>query len=160
MPVTYSTIASYTFASAATTYTFSSIPATYTDLVIVLYNINAGSATGLNMRVNGDNGNSYQYMRMFGSGSTLESGGDGGLNLTGASVGIIDTGVSVIVSNWQNYANTNMLKTIISQHAGPQYNDTYATLWANTDAINSITFSQNFDFEIGTNFTLYGILKA
>jgi hypothetical protein len=161
MPTTYTTVASYTFASAGTTYTFSSIPNTYTDLVIVLSNINSGGATGLNIKVNADSGSNYAYMRMYGSGSNIEADGATSLGTTGQSIGIIDTGVSTMVSNWQNYANTNMFKTIITQHAGPQYNDVYATLWASTVAINSIEFSQGGqNFDIGTNFTLYGILKA
>jgi hypothetical protein len=161
MPTTYTTVASYTFASAGTVYTFSSIPSTYTDLVLVMSNINSGGATGLNIRINGDTGSNYAYMRMYGSSSTINSDGDTSLSTGGASIGIIDTGVSVVTSNWQNYANTTMFKSIITQHAGPQYNDVYATLWANTTAINSIQFSQGGqNFDIGTNFTLYGILKA
>jgi hypothetical protein len=122
--------------------------------------INSGGATGLNVKYNGDNGSNYAYMRMYGSGSTIDADGNTSLQSTG-STGIIDTGVAVLISNYQNYANTNMFKTVISQHAGPQYNDTYASLWASTAAINSIEISQGGqNFDTGTNFTLYGILKA
>jgi hypothetical protein len=159
MPITYTTIATTTFASASTSYTFNSIPSTYTDLVLVMSTKFGGSATGLNILLNGDSGSNYAYMRAYGYSATISSEGQVALTTPG-SIAIVDTGMNTIIANFQNYKNTNVFKSIIAKHAGNEYLDWYSSLWASTAAINSIQIYAGSNFDIGTNFTLYGITAA
>lgn len=161
---TYSTIATYTVPSAATDYTFSSIPSTYTDLVIIA-NLTSSISSSVSVRFNGDTGSNYNFLFMFGTGSTVSNGNN--ISATSADVFYGNTTISTQILNIQSYANTSVRKNYISRFSpSTEYAGAYAGEWASTAAINSIRLiaggssGSASTFSTGTTFTIYGIAAA
>ena len=160
MPSTYEPIASTTLASPTLSVTLSSIPATYTDLVLVvsMYEpTNWGSGV---LVINSDTGTNYSSTRLGGDGSTAFSARQS--NVSNIYPGQISNG-TIFIFNIQNYANTNVNKTIISRGNGTGQNlMTSASIWRNTAAINSLKFSNGggSNLPTGTMVTVYGIKAA
>jgi hypothetical protein len=172
MATTYEKIQSTTLGSAAATITFSSIPATYTDLRIVASL--TGTGTGYanspsRIRFNSDTGSNYSYTYIRGDGSVASSS-----RTTNASYGFGFQSGSISGSQPIFYScdifsyagSTN--KTFLVE-TGAEMNGIYdwyvyrlVNLWRNTSAITSIELSSpNGDnLAVGSNATLYGILKA
>lgn len=159
---TYSTIATTTLGSAASSYTFSSIPGTYTDLVLIAsaknstYNASSGE-----LRFNSDTGTNYSSTAISGDGTTAAS--YRATNATSVQcfrTNISDNGTSVI--NIQNYANTTTYKTVVSRTGTATVTVAFAGLWRSTSAITSITVKpeDGTTFSTGSVFTLYGISAA
>ena len=102
---TYSSLATNTLSTSATSITFSSISQSYTDLVAVFSgNITTATRVGLNIQVgNGtvDTGSNYSVTWMGGNGTTAVSGKDvsAGAILSG---GVISDTISFSVTNFQN----------------------------------------------------------
>jgi hypothetical protein len=163
--ITYSTVATTTLGSAASSYTFSSIPTTYTDLILIA--ALAPGATNYDFQVgNGsvDTGANYSSTRVFGNGSS--AGSDAQSNNTTGVTGNISNSSTIPIStilHFQNYSNTSTNKTVLSRY---DVTDSYAFaivgLWRSTAAINTIrihsTSAQNIP--AGTMLTLYGIASA
>ena len=173
--VTYTPIANYTFASAASTYTFSSIPQTYTDLIVVL---NAKSSStiyyhdNILWRFNGDSSAIYSDIKLSNNGSSA------------ASYSIADTGASYCgqlpnstsgnstydrstnIIQVMSYANTSIYKTVLSSSAAADsagYTNTeiYVGTYRSTSAVTSLTMvNGEGNFVIGTTISLYGIAAA
>ena len=162
---TYEPIATTTFASTATSYIFSSIPATYTDLVLIFKgSLTTGTAIPI-LRFNSDSTSIYSDTTLYGH-STASYGGGGDSNsgniyVTGADT--LSTGISQLILNVQNYANSTTYKTVISKYgdAGTGLSVMVGT-WRSTSAINAITIGTHngSSFSIGSTFTLYGIAAA
>jgi len=157
---TYSTIATTTFGSAASSYTFSSIPQTYTDIVLVA-NLLPASSARVRFRVDGDSGSNYSYTVLTGNGTTATSGrySSTEIDLFWAN---LPSGWSNYICNFQNYSNTTTFKTILSRGNSTAI-ETLANvgLWRSTSAIDSIEiFSSAGNFASGSTFTLYGISAA
>jgi hypothetical protein len=157
---TYSTIATTTFGSAASSYTFSSIPSTYTDLVLIR---SGGISTPdeIGLRFNGDTGSNYSYTSMSGYSGATASGR--GSNQTMGRGGAAWTATNNTIWNIMNYANTTTNKTFLQRFNDPGDTvGTAVTLWRSTAAINSvqvITLS-GANLTVGTTLTLYGISAA
>jgi len=161
---TYEPISTTTLGSAAASHTFSSIPGTYTDLVLVINGLVVGAdAVQINMTFNGTGDTSRSYTRFQGNGtspSSLRSQADSGVGVLGDSQG------GLIIANIMSYKNTSVYKTILTRYSsldsGDSRSGTFASLWANTQAITSITLSPNsgLNWATGSTFTLYGLAAA
>jgi hypothetical protein len=143
--------------------TFSSIPATYRDLIIVINPISATtSATEVLTRINSDTGSNYPYVRMKGNGSVASSS-SGTFTKVPQAVAVASNATSRNQSIIQimDYAQTDKHKSILTRYDwGPEETETYATRWANTNAITTLSFtgdSQNLG--TGTTIALYGIIS-
>ena len=73
MALTYEPIASTTLGSSAPSISFNSISTAYTDLRLIVSGLNATSAGGWRIRVNGDSGSNYSYNGISGNGTTASS---------------------------------------------------------------------------------------
>lgn len=167
---TYTSIASTTLSSAASSVTFSSISGAYTDLVLVSVVICATDSANQRMTVNGSTTALYSTTRISGNGSTTASGRYSGLNyylLTGGAINPPSTnGSQIIITNLMNYSNTTTDKTILvkagnptgSTYPGIEYN---VELYRSTSAISSFVLTTDAaNFSIGCTFSLYGIAAA
>jgi hypothetical protein len=172
---TYSTIATTTLGSAQSSYTFTSIPGTYTDLVLVM---NAATthtiSTFVYMRFNSDSGTNYSVTEIYGDGTSALSGQSTNRSRgwLGYDIGMSATlGENISIANIMNYSNTSTNKTWLSRfnRAGGSYDypgtNASAGLWRNTAAITSVEIRSSrgdvdYNFAIGSTFTLYGIAAA
>jgi hypothetical protein len=157
---TYSTIATTTLGSAASSYTFSSIPSTYTDLVLV-FGGSVSAFGNLRIQVNSDTGSNYSWTRVLGDGSSASS--DRGSNSTFINIAILDTNaIGSSIVQLQNYSNTTTNKTVLTRgNASTSYVSANVGLWRSTSAINSVTvLTSTGNINSGTVVTLYGITAA
>jgi hypothetical protein len=170
MPATYEPIATYTAATAQTTVTFSSIPATYTDIILVCDMKQSGTATITNgfIQLNSTT-TGYSRTVLQGDGSTASSYRGSNADRMYFTVDANATNSVLSQFHFQNYANTNVFKTVLNRAGSAGVVVTAsAHLWRDTSAIStiSITASDNMgggtadQFSIGTSFTLYGIKAA
>ncbi len=159
---TYSTIATTTLGSSASSYTFNSISGSYTDLVLVIsaknstYNSSSGE-----VRFNSDSGSNYSYTEISGNGTTASSSRTANsTSLQCFRTDINNFGTSII--NIQNYSNSTTNKTTISRASMENGVRAFAGLWRSTSAITSITVlpEGGTTFSTGSVFTLYGISAA
>jgi len=165
---TYVPIATLTGAGSSTL-SFTSIPSTYTDLVVIanLFGSNDGVNTLIN--VNGNN-SGYSDTWLAGSGSSATSGRDTASSAWVASHGPLGSGSTTapffMELHFQNYSNTTTYKTMLGRMniLGATYNGTVAGvhLWANTSAINQITFTlqSSATYTGNATATLYGVKAA
>lgn len=168
--VTFSPIASYTFASAAANYTFTSIPQTYTDLVLVINVIAGANANYLYIQYNGDTNTNYSTTVLTGTGTSAIS--NRWANRTNFNIDYYATPATTPgqrTIHIMNYANSTTYKTAISRAdraSGTSYSGTAGTdaivgLWRSTSAITSIKITcDNDNFSSGTTMSLYGIASA
>lgn len=168
MPSTYEPIATTTLSSTASSYTFTSIPSTYTDLILVASAANtSGSHDSILIQVgNGsiDTGNNYSRTRILWNGSSRSSASRSSApNIDYDSMPPSSTNsYCVSVIQFQNYANTNVYKSLLIRNSNDQdYSVASIALWRSTSAINQIKIAGSAtSFSIGTTFTLYGIKVA
>lgn len=156
---TYTPIATTTLSSNQATVTFSSIPSTYTDLILIGNAKDSNNYTGL--RVNNDSSALYSRTIMTWNGSTASSSRTSGANTL--YVGGNDTNFEVTIYNFQNYANTNVYKTIIgTQKIANATSLASVGLWRSTSAINEIDIYSVSGTTLlaGSTWTLYGITAA
>lgn len=157
---TYTPIQTTTLATAQSSVTLSSIPSTYTDIVFVI-NWTAGS-TNFSVKINGDNGANYSYLRLFGTGSAIFSQQDAN-NSTGVTSNWTNIGPAVNVIQCLNYSNTTTHKAVLARFNEPQGSTAIAIgSWRSTTAINSLMLYSTSGATIpaGTILTLYGIKAA
>lgn len=161
MPSTYTPINQNTLTSNTAAITFSSIPSTYTDLVLVV-NF-ASTAVGVNngITLNSDTGSNYSDTDLGGNGTIASSSRLS--NTTYIRSGYVDTTSerSMSVTNFMNYANTNINKSLLLRWDSNSYTYARVGLWRNTSAITSITCTAiGGSFTTGSTFALYGITRA
>jgi hypothetical protein len=160
MPSAIKPLANITLGSTATSVTFSSISGAYRDLLLVI-----GGTIGLpgtaKMRFNNDSGGNYNYVTMFGTGSTTGSGNyasstEHQLQFNGvwwSTVGSLKIQVF-------DYSATNKHKSTLVRNDSAAYaTEALAGRWASTAAITSLqvsTFSAD-TFAAGSTFALYGV---
>ena len=172
---TYTLISSVTVGSGgAANIEFTSIPSTYTDLVLLLSLRSNRSAqrSGIGILFNNST-SSYQYRRLYASGSTVGSDTDNtiGAVYAGEMNAASSTG-STFSNNFiyvPNYASSN--NKSVSSDTGQETNDDtnnrlslIANLWSNSSAITSIKL---FDVDSSSALLiqhstayLYGISNA
>lgn len=159
---TYTPLANTTLGTNSTSITFSAFSSTaYNDFVIVVDSAGGGGTNNFyGIRFNGDTGNNYQYVQMYGNGSG--TGSQAGDN----NIGYIHYGAYISGSNeWQSvihildYAKTNKHKVVLARGDAPaQQTSASATRWKNTAAITSITLVATVGaFASGSTFALYGV---
>lgn len=156
MTSTYEKIATSS-PSGVQSITFNSIPGTYTDLVIAGVGF-ASSETYYEIQFNSDTGNNYSSTYMYGTGSSAAGGGQS--SVANIALSRIET-QSTFLCNIMNYSNSTTYKTTLARNSNKgQIAVASVGLWRNTNAITSITLkSQIVNFNSGSTFTLYGILK-
>lgn len=156
---TYSTIATQTLGSSASSVTFSSIPSTYTDLVLIS-NASMTSGQFAYLYFNSDTGSNYSRTELIGTGTSAGSFAAANLipfNFGGTS------GQSMNRLNVMNYSNTTTFKTVLWRNDRAD-DATLAGvgLWRSTSAINTLALTgfSTATFVAGSTFTLYGIAAA
>ena len=152
-------LATTTLGSSASTVTFSSIPATYRDLRLVCSMSNTVGNGALLVQVNTDTGANYNWVRMYGDGSSTASSSSSGS--TSATVGNFGTGQSSNSIDFLDYSATDKHKTWLSRTNDAGYIvSSYCARWANTAAITSIViYPAGNAFSAGSTFSLYGIVS-
>lgn len=158
---TYDELQIVTVANATATVQFTSIPQNYTDLVIVA-NIKGTSASNyLNLRFNSDTGSNYSRTTMSGNGSSIVS--ERRSNQTQINTDyneVIEANLNYLNTlHIMNYSNITTNKTVLcrANNAATGVGTTIG-LWRNNAAITSIELvANNNNFDIGSNFSLYGI---
>jgi hypothetical protein len=151
---TYTPLATVTLGSSASGITFSSIPATYRDLILICQYTNDNNPL---VRFNSDSGNNYSFVRMLGSGSAAFSDSD--VNQSGIAIatGSATSGQTSIVQI-MDYSATDKHKTVLIRNGlASTFVNASANRWANTPAINTISF-QVGTYGAGSTFSLYGVI--
>jgi hypothetical protein len=166
MSTTYTSIATQTLVSTASSVTFSNISGSYTDLVLVITATGSTSAD-LILSFNSDTTvANYSTTSLNGSGSSASS------NRTTVLPGISLTSNSYLRSTeamqWnisiQNYSNATTYKTVLSRTGNVPLGraDLATGSWRGTPAaITSLTLTPSpGTLAIGSTFNLYGIAAA
>lgn len=172
MANTFTLISSSTAgAGGVASFTFTSIPSTYTDLVLKLSVRSNRATTQDTFKVTfNSSASGYSFKRLYGDGATVASdGATGDTYLTvGYSAGNSATAntfgnVELYIPNYAGSNNKSVSTDGVGENNGTtSYAGLFASLWANTAAINSITI------EGGTSATLlqyssaylYGVKNA
>jgi hypothetical protein len=163
--VTYTPIASYTFASAAANYTFTSIPQSYTNLVLVCNAIAESTAFHIYCQLNSDTASNYSDTGLYGDGTSAASWRDSTqtqCRLTYAAA-VRTTSPTTVVTNFQNYTNATTYKTLLTRESRASDGaGAIVGVWRATPAaITSIKlYTSTANFGIGTVMSLYGIAAA
>jgi hypothetical protein len=159
MASTYEKIATTTLGSATATVTLSSIPATYTDLVVIM-NMSFPSAGGDGyLRLNSDTGSNYSYTQSYGVTSNRNTNS----TFIRSHNCVATAGTNNAILQINNYANTTTNKTVLIRSSDANYVSIMGVgLWRNTNAITSLTFSNDggVNFNSGSTFVIYGIKAA
>jgi hypothetical protein len=170
MPNTLIPIQTYTLAAATASVTFSNIPQNYTDLKLIVStrSVASNNVDAIYARFNSSS-TGYTNKVLYG-----ESTGQGSLspaiNYSHVGYGVGGAGTSSTFSNVEmtipNYTSANT-KILLADSVTETNASTYqsgvqsaeVSIWANSAAINSITFTQESagNFAIGSTFTLYGV---
>ena len=105
------------------------------------------------IRMNGDTGNNYNVVRMYNQASDTTSNG------SAMTVGEMWAVRNNIVVQIMDYSATDKHKTVLSRsNALDSYVFAIAGRWANTSAVNSLTFLISSGTLVsGTTVSLYGI---
>jgi len=170
----YESIATVTAAGGEESLTFSSIPGTYKHLQIRGWNKAAstsGSYVNAEMTFNSDTGDNYTYHLLRAGGTSVSS--SGGQNTASSKPNLLGyanhpeytNAVGVSIVNIIDYASTSKYKTVrtvtaINNDSTVTLLDLYSNLWLNTNAITTITITQQggySGFFAGATFALYGI---
>ena len=175
-------IASHTFSGSTSSVTFSSIPQTYRHLQINItakstYN-DLGGFSYILGTVNGDTGNNYEDNRLVGRSTSSFAGGTAyqaylwlfGSAVTGASslanffgAGYLKVSDYTKTDRYKEWFSLNGLDTngIGNGGSGIGAGSTWiqTSKWANTAAINSLTFANDVgNFASGSKISIYGII--
>ncbi len=166
---TYSTIATQTLGSAASSVTFSSIPQNFTDLILVSnqFYVSTGGDRSATFQVgNGsvNTGSNYGWTFLDTYPGTISSGNSNnqpnGLHSYTAS---IPTTIPLTCTmQLMNYSSTATNKSFLNRFsASNTITGAYVNIWQQTTAINIITITAGgANFATGSSFTLYGIAAA
>jgi hypothetical protein len=164
MATTYEDIASITLTSGQSSVSFNSITSSYTDLVIIVNGSISILDRSIRMRYNEDTGTNYSYGNMTGYSGGAISQSASNTNHTRISAASSTDIPNTYIVHIMNYANTTTYKTHISRGSGAgnnSYVDSFIGSWRSTSAItNILLFPNTGEFNLGTTFNIYGILKA
>ena len=159
---TYVLLNQITLAATSSSVTFSNIPQNYGDLILVSHLPSVASLGGyFGVRYNGDSGNNYNEVFMFGTGSgsgtsVARSSIDGHFPLWDYT-----KNNAFITLQIMDYSASDKHKTTLARAQSPESAQVTAAAlrWANTSPITSmaITLSPR-TFESGCTFSLYGLV--
>jgi hypothetical protein len=164
MAKTYEPIATTTLSSTTNSVSFSSISGSYTDLVLVINPIK-GTMNYPYLRFNGDSASNYSVTSLSGNGTSAVSTRSANISqgYLNESIAPTTTGTTYFIVNIQNYSNSTTYKAYLARgtEAGSG-TDAIIGSWRSTAAITSVAVNagNGGTFEIGSNFTLYGIKAA
>jgi hypothetical protein len=154
-------IASVTLQSDSPSVTFSGIPNTYRDLIIVVEGLMNHSGDGfITLRLNADAGSNYNTVYAANTSSAPRTNVTGADLVYGGATRRVMTYTSIM-----DYSVTDKHKTLLTRSNNQPDNFVfmYASRWANTAAVNSITllttltnFSASGFMSAGTTISLYG----
>lgn len=150
---TYVLLNQITLAAASSSVTFSNIPQNYGDLVLVV-NGAGTSAQGNNyLYFNGDTtAGNYSYVRLINGGSAAASN---------PSISDVSTSfVNLVTVDIFDYSASDKHKTRLSISSNPTSTIlAYASRWANTAPVTSMTFAalNSGNWATNTSFYLYGV---
>jgi hypothetical protein len=118
------------------------------------------AVAGMRIRLNGDTGNNYNFVRAHGSGSVAES--DGASNFSSFALQLVDYSASTVlpfVLQFMDYSATDKHKTMLARpNSSANSVGMEAHRWANTSAVTSILVYLNTgNYSTGSTFALYGI---
>lgn len=158
----YDALATVTVGTAVSSITFAGIPNTYKHLQIRAFCLNSGQDT-LYMSYNGDTtGANYRDHQVGGNGSGSGFAFSNAGTSSGAGIGLTSqtAGAGNIIDILDYTASKN--KTARSlwgvDRNGAGSVGLFSSLWMNTSAVNSITFSVGtYPFQQYSQFTLYGV---
>jgi hypothetical protein len=143
--------------------TFAAIPNTYKHLQIRALCLNSGQDT-LYMSYNGDTtGANYRDHQVGGNGTGSGFAFSNAGTSSGAGIGLTSqTAGAGNIIDILDYANTSKNKTARSFWGVDRVSagsvGLFSSLWVNTSAVNSITFSVGtYPFQQYSQFTLYGV---
>lgn len=155
---TVSNIGVITLTADAASATFSSIPTGFSDLTLVADCFVPSTGYNLVLRFNGDGGGNYSYKYLLGNGTSVSAGQNS--NISSAYVGAALTTRSISVIDIFAYADTNKIKTIISNAGNGTWGiSTWVSLWNSKSTITSITIlPEAGNLSAGSKFTLYGVI--
>lgn len=159
----YDALSTVTVGTAVSTITFAGIPTGYKHLQIRAL----GKATASAYLKTAFNGSATGYADHYidGNGASATAGASTSATFITTFGAIANTTANVfgvIIIDLLDYANTNKNKTMRAL-SGVDYNgsgniDLSSGLWANTEAINQISFTLNTgNFAQHSQFTLYGV---
>lgn len=170
---TYVALKTTTVATATPTVTLDNIPQGYTDLVIVCNYASTNSISFLYGYFNSDTGTNYSLTELYGNGTSALSTRASNLSVPWLAYDIAcssTVGDTITTINIMNYSNTTTFKTYIARTnranttggAGYVGTDVQVGLWRSTSAITSVTLKNNtssvdYNFAVGSTFTVYGI---
>jgi hypothetical protein len=163
---TYTSIASNTLSSAASSVSFTSISGAYTDLVLIINSGSSAYGTDWTCRVNGDSSALYSRTVLAGTGSVANSSSVSGgtyTRLNGSGFNDTPTNTTVGITHFMNYSNATNYKTILSRSGNAANGvSVVVSLWRSTAAITSIEVFTNdvSTYNSGATFSLYGIAAA
>ncbi len=158
---TYVELAKITPSGSLTSIVLNSIPNTYTDLILIgQYSKSAPNSVRLWLN-NDTSSGLYSQTIVYGNGTIASSGRESNENAfymmdyLSASTSSTHTTITHI----QNYANTNVFKTIFERGGSGVVGVTLAVgTWRNTNAVTRIDVGAGSGtFSAGTTFSLYGI---
>jgi hypothetical protein len=159
-------ISTQTLGTAAASIEFTSIPQDGTDLMAVMSLREAGGseADGIQIRFN-SNATGYTFRRLFGSGSSVTSDTGASLLWMNGNTSTSNTfgNASVYIPNYAGSTNKSFSNDgVMENNATLAYQGLVAGLWANTDAITSVSFanSSGRNLVAGSTISLYKITKG
>ena len=168
----YDLLATEILTSATSSVTFSSLgdyAGTYQHLQVrVAVRCDRGSATGgLGMRLNGDTGSNYSDHELYGTGSTVASGGDANsarmaLGLVAGSTNTSNLFSGIVIDLLDPFETTKYPTTrgLSGLSGSTSRISLQSGSWRNTNAVTSIELFEPFgasDFIAGSRFSLYGL---
>jgi len=170
MAITYDPIATTTLTSEASTITFSSIASSWTDLRLVMFGIKPSATNSAPIARFNSSSTSYSLCAFWSNGSTVT--GDyfdttaGGIPLIYFDALVTNTNPKIGILDIFSYAG-NTYKSVLGTESSDRSGGSgriakHVSMWSNTSAINRIDIvdGSSRNFGVGTQATLYGILKA
>ena len=153
------------------TITFTNIPQNFTHLQVRATTRQAGVASQIYTRLNGDAGSNYASHYMYGTGGTANAGSIGApttvhtIGSTPSSTELANVHAGLIV-DVLDYTNTNKNKTL-KGFLGLETNSSTerqvwvtSSVWMNTSAVTSLTIVANTNYTTSSKFDLYGIVSS
>lgn len=154
---TYTPLANITLGSSAASVTFSSISQAYRDLVLVVQSGTTGGAD-MSIRLNSDSGSNYNWVQMYGNGSTATSNSFSAQNHF-FDYGTPTTVAAMMTMQLQDYSATDKHKSVLARRdwaAGLTLAS--AGRWASTSAVTALqVYAFSGSFIAGSTFALYGV---
>jgi hypothetical protein len=152
----YTPLANITLSTTASSVTFSSISGAYRDLVLIASPVDYSGFATANLRINGDTGTNYPWVRMQGDGSSATSSSGTASSIASGAYVVSSTERMVARFEFLDYSATDKHKAVLTRGDNGSYlTVAYAQRWANTAAITSIELFSSFG--IGSTFALYGV---